>query len=376
MAAEVPARPSPFVPPARDDHEVADAHGHSHGHGHDCSGHGILNHSHDYSSQASDPVARRALTLALWINVAFLIAEVVGGLVFNSVALLSDAAHMLMDVGALALALVAARMALMPSSSTRTYGFGRVETMAALANAVTLVLASLWIIYEATSRLMHPEHVGGAGVMVVAFGGLVANAVATWLLMQVDKGNINVRAAMMHSLMDALSSVGVLIAGGVILATGFTAIDPVASYLIAALSIAGTVGLVRTATNSLLDAAPESLGAEEVAKTILAHKEVTQVHDVHVWTIASNRHAATAHVLVRPGSDIGSVIEGIEAALRSAHGLQHVTLQVAHDRSRQVLQVSRRLSHPRRSTAPAAASPSSEHSSCDSHGHAHGHSHG
>lgn len=170
------------------------------------------------------------------------------------------------------------------------------ETLAALLNAATLVGASIWIIYEATHRLLNPVALDGGGVAVIAFLGLLANGVATWLLMSADRTNLNVRAAMMHSLMDALSSVGVLVAGGIIAVTGFVAIDSLASYLIAALSIAGTVGIVRSATNSLLDAAPDDIDAPRVAAVLTGHELVTEVHDVHVWSIGSNQHAATADV--------------------------------------------------------------------------------
>ncbi len=273
--------------------------------------------------------------------------EVVGGIAFHSVALLSDAAHMLMDVGALALALIAAQFAARPVSARRTYGFGRVETLAALLNAATLIGASVWIIYEATDRLLNPVDVHGGGVAVIAFAGLVANGVATWLLTRVSRSNINVRAAMMHSLMDALSSVGVLVAGAIIALTGFYAIDPLASYLIAGLSIAGTVGIIRSATNSLLDAAPDELDGERLGRAIAAHPDVTQVHDVHVWSIGTGQHAATAHVLVGPAVDIGVLIDQVNAMLAHDFGVTHTTLQVAHDRVRSLIPCSRQLRHPR-----------------------------
>jgi len=304
----------------------------------------------------------------------FLFAEVIGGVAFNSVALLSDAAHMLMDVGALALALVAAEFAARPASNRRTYGFGRVETLAALFNAATLIGASVWIIYEATNRLINPVIVDGGGVAVIAFLGLVANGAATWLLTRADRTNINVRAAMMHSLMDALSSVGVLIAGGVIALTGFAAIDPLASYLIAALSIAGTVGIVKSATNSLLDAAPDTKDAAHVGAALAQHPMVTQAHDVHVWTIGTNQHAATAHVLVRPDQDIGDMIEELSGLLRTNVGLQHVTLQVAHDRSLRPVRFADRLQHPRKTRlAPPPDHARSAPAAPAAHGHAHVH---
>lgn len=312
---------------------------HAHDHGHDCSGHGLLHHHHDYTHQASQPRSRRALKQALAINVVFLLAEVLGGWLFNSVSLLSDAAHMLMDVGALALALIAASLAARPTTSQRTYGYARIEILAALINAGTLILASIWIIYEALQRLMNPVYVDGAGVIVIAIAGLGANAWATWLLARADRDNPNIRAAMLHSLMDAVSSVGVIVAGLIIATTGITVVDPLAGFLIAGLSIAGTWGVLRTTLNSLLDAAPQHADASTIASALLTNTDVVQVHDVHVWEIGPRQHAVTAHVLINPAADVGAVIERLDHELRHHHGLDHVTLQVAHDRSRALLPV-------------------------------------
>ena len=315
------------------------AHNHAHEHGHDCSGHGLLHHHHDYTSQATRPSSRRALKQALAINAAFLLAEVLGGWLFNSVSLLSDAAHMLMDVGALALALVAASLAARPTTSQRTYGYARIEMLAALINAGTLILASIWIIYEALQRLMNPVYVDGPGVIIIAVAGLGANAWATWLLARADRDNPNIRAAMLHSLMDAASSVGVIIAGLIIATTGMTIVDPLAGFLIAGLSIAGTWGVLRSTLNSLLDAAPQHADATTIATALLANDDVVQVHDVHVWEIGPRQHAVTAHVLVHPAADVGAVIERLDHDLRHHHGLSHVTLQVAPDRTRALLSV-------------------------------------
>jgi cobalt-zinc-cadmium efflux system protein len=224
---------------------------------------------------------------------------------------------------------------------------GRVEPLAALINSVTLVLAGCWIIYEATTRLLAPVPVNGSGVMIIAFGGLLANGVATWILMRADQTNLNVRAAMMHSLIDAISSVGVLIAGLVIALTGWNAIDPLTSYLIAAMAIFGTWGILRRSLDLVLDASPESTDINAVAKDILEHPATTQVHDVHVWSIGSNRNAMTAHVLIDPTADIGAVLDELEASIRAHHSIEHVTLQVAPDRSRMLHEVQPKLSHPR-----------------------------
>lgn len=340
--------------PASHPHSHPHSHSHSHSHSHDgsgCSGgHGLFAHQHDHSHLARAPHSRRALKIALWINIAFLIAEVVGGIVYNSIALLSDAAHMLTDVGALALALVAAHLATRPATHRRTYGLGRVENLAALINAATLVGASIWILFEATSRLLNPHPVNGGGVMAIAFAGLLANAVATWVLLKADQSNLNIRAAMMHSLMDAISSVGVLVAGALIALGGWYAVDPLMSYVIAALSVVGTWGILRSSLDSLLDATPAGLEADAVAERILAEPFVREVHDVHIWSITTNSYAMTAHILVNPTVDVGEALEALSYRIRTDLGIEHCTLQVAPDRTRTLLGVHRRLTHPRASS--------------------------
>ncbi len=330
-----------------DHHHVHHDHHHDH-HGcdHDHGLGGILHHHHDFSHVAADPSNRKYLAYALYINIAFLIAEIVGGIVFSSIALLSDAAHMLTDVGALALALVAANLATRAATQNRTYGFGRVEPLAAFVNACTLIGASVWIIYEATMRLIHPVEVVGGGVMVIAFGGLVANGVASWWLTRADRHNVNVRAALAHSLMDAVSSVGVLVAGAIVMFTGVNSVDSFASYLVAGLSILGTWGLLKQCLHQLLDGAPDEVDTVAVASRLLQQPDVVEVHDLHVWTIANNRHAMTAHVLVDPSCAIDNVVEALHSILRREFRIDHATLQVVPDRSRQLIQIGRSVVRP------------------------------
>jgi cobalt-zinc-cadmium efflux system protein len=345
--------PAPHVGPAQahaHDHAHAHAHDHAHAHAHAhahshaagaCEGgHGLFDsHQHDWSHLAMQPRSRRILKLALAVQFAFLVAEVVGGIVTNSLALLSDAAHMLADVGALALALFAANLAARAVDERRTWGMPRAELIAAAFNSATLVVSCAWIAYEGVRRLFEPEEVAGTGLIAIAVAGLLANLLGAWLLARADQDNLNVRAAMLHLLVDAASSVGVIVAGIVIAMGGPVLVDTVASLLIAFVAIRGTWPVLRAALDSLVDAAPPGVTATDVARVLSGAPSVTQVHDVHVWEPGPRRMAATAHVLVLPGVDIGSAIRDLRSLLLQQLGIDHVTLQVAPDRAQALLQV-------------------------------------
>lgn len=308
-------------------------HGHAHGHGNCDGSHGLLGaHQHDWSHLALGSSSRRLLQLALLVQGAFLLVEVVGGLLTNSLALLGDAAHMLADVGALGLALLAAQLAARPPDPRRTWGMPRAELLAATINSATLVVSCCWIAYEAVRRLFVPEQVHGPGLIGIAIAGLAANVLGAWLLGRADRDNVNIRAAMAHLLVDAASSVAVIFAGVVIALGGPVAIDTLASLLIAVVAVRGTWPVLRSALDSLLDAAPSGATALDVARTLGRAAGVTQVHDVHVWEPGPRRIAATAHVLVRPGTDIGGAILDLRAMLDRELGIDHATLQVAIDR--------------------------------------------
>lgn len=289
-------------------------------------------HSHDYSDLAMAPRSRQMLQLALLVQALFLVLEVVGGLVTNSLALLGDAAHMLADVGALGLALVAASLAATAITGTRTWGMARVELLAALVNGATLVLSCAWIAVEAIRRFFSPETIDGGAVAVIAVLGLGANLVTAWLLMKADRDNLNVRAALAHALVDAASSVGVLVAGVTVFLGGPVAVDTIASLLIATLAIRGTWMILRRSFDGLMDAAPEHIDAALVASTLGAADGVTEVHDVHIWETGPRSTALTAHVLVAPGTDVGAAIIDLRGLLQRELDVTHVTLQVAIDR--------------------------------------------
>jgi cobalt-zinc-cadmium efflux system protein len=322
----------------------AHAHAHSHAGGACEESHGLFNaHQHDWSHLAMQPRSRRMLKLALAVQAAFLLLTVVGGLLTNSLALLGDAAHMLADVGALGLALLAASLAARAVDARRTWGMPRAEMLAAAFNSLTLVVSCGWIAFEAIRRLIEPEQVAGRGLIAIAFAGLLANLFGAWLLANADRDNVNIRAAMLHLLLDAASSVGVIIAGIVIVLGGPVYIDTIASLLIVFLAVKGTWPVLRSSLDSLVDAAPPGVDANDVIRTIASAPGVRQVHDVHVWEPGPRRMAATAHVLVDPRVDVGAAILELRGLLRDRLGIDHATLQVAPDRRTQLHEIDRVL---------------------------------
>lgn len=303
----------------------------AHGHSHALAAHG---HSHapDPASLAGDPRARRALGLALGLGLVLLVAEVVAGLVFNSLALLGDAAHMLTDIAAYAIALWAARVSARPASIRRTFGHGRIEILAALANGATLLAASAWIVVESVRRIADPATVDGAGMSVVAGAGLVLNAVVLLVLWRAGSASLNMRAAMLHAAGDLLGSLAALVAGVVIATTGIDRADPIASLLLTALIIVGAWRLVRESADVLLDVAPAGVDADQVGALLVSVDGVVEAHDVHVWTMAPGVFAASAHVRVDGGCDAAASLDAMERALRDQLGIAHTTLQLRVDR--------------------------------------------
>jgi cobalt-zinc-cadmium efflux system protein len=278
-------------------------------------------HSHDGS--------RRALGIALALVAGFAAVEAVVGLLSGSLALLADAAHMLSDSLALGLALFAAWLALRPPTPDRSYGWRRAEVLAALANAVVLVALGLWIIWEAVGRLDDPPEVLGGWVLAAGVAGLGVNVAAYRVLHGAGRG-LNVRAAMLHVLADLLSSAGVVVAGILVLATGWHQADPLAGLLIGVLVILSTVGVLRETIGVLLEGAPAGMDAREVGAAITGTAGVVGVHDLHLWTITSGFPALSAHVLVEAGADCHGIRRELEVRLRDDFGLTHTTLQVEH----------------------------------------------
>jgi cobalt-zinc-cadmium efflux system protein len=267
------------------------------------------------------------MAAALAINAALLVVGVAGALVFSSVALLADAGHVLSDLGAIALGLAAATLAARPAAGRRTFGSGRTEIIAALANGVTLVIVAVLVIVEAAGRLSDPPDVEGAGVLVIGVAGLVGNVVATLVLAGGDRRDVNLEGVLRHSAADALGSLGVIVSAVVVLATGWTYADPVAGLLIGALILLGSWRLVREPFDVLMEAAPRDLAVDQVGDAMARVPGVREVHDLHVWTVTSGFPALAAHVLTDPHEDVDAVRRRIEAMLTERFEIEHTTLQ-------------------------------------------------
>jgi cobalt-zinc-cadmium efflux system protein len=298
------------------DHEHADEHAHGHAHAHTSTG------------------GRKGLLIALFITFVMMIAEIIGGILSNSLALLSDAGHMFTDTLALALSFFAMKFADMPATDKRTFGFYRLEILAALLNGITLVLISLYIIYEAYQRILDPPPVQGTLMLVVAIIGLVANILGALFLIKHHETNLNIRGAFLHIIGDAVSSVGVIIGGVVIYYTGWFLIDPLLSIMIALGIIAGSYGLVTESVNILLESAPSHINIAAVAAEIAAVKGVREAYHVHVWTITSGVYALSAHVIVddMPVSGSRELLDAIRTRLAERFKILHSTIQFECER--------------------------------------------
>ena len=287
----------------------------------------VHGHSHSHSPQNGD---RRALTGALVLIVLFMAGEVVFGLVANSLALLADAGHMLTDAAALGLAIFAASMAARPPHGRWTFGYKRVEVLAAQINGLTLLIIGVWIVYGAVRRLIEPDDVRGGIMLAVALVGILVNGLATLLLSRASRESINVRGAFVHVLNDLAAFVGTAVAGALILATGWDRFDPIASLFVAALIGWSSWGLLRDSTQIFLESAPAEIDPDDVGREIAASGDVVEVHDLHIWTVTSGFPALSAHVLVKPGADCHAIRRRLEGMLVERFGLDHTTLQVDH----------------------------------------------
>jgi cobalt-zinc-cadmium efflux system protein len=285
-------------------------------------------HRHGFEARAGKD--RRALGVALALIAGFMVVEVVAGFLAGSLALLADAAHMLSDTGSLGLAFFAAWLAARPATPQRSFGFRRAEILAALANGVMLIAVSIWIFAAAIGRLGDPPEVSGGWILAVGLAGLAVNAIAAWVLARGRAGSLNVRAALRHVLADLLGSVGVIVAGLVVLATGWEYADPVAALVIAVLVLASSWQILRESVAILLEETPAGIDAIEVGHALAAVEDVVQVHDLHIWTITSGFPALAAHVLIAPEADAGNVRRTLEQLLHERFALDHTTLQVEH----------------------------------------------
>ncbi|GAA2802885.1 cation diffusion facilitator family transporter [Kitasatospora sp. CM 4170] len=299
--------------------------GHGHG-GHGGHGHGHGGHSHGVAADAD----RRWLLSALALIVVFMAGEVVVGFAAQSLALISDAAHMLTDAASIVLALVAMRLAARPARGGYTYGLKRAEILSAQANGVTLLVLSAWLAYEAVTRLIEPPDVTGSLVLVTALVGIVVNLAAAWCMSKANRSSLNVEGAFQHVVTDLYAFIATAVAGLIILLTGFAQADAIASLIVVVLMLRAGIGLVRDSGRIFLEAAPAGIDPDEVADRLVSQPLVEEIHDLHIWEITSNQPALSAHILVTPGGDCHAVRRELQRRLSGEYGITHSTLQVDH----------------------------------------------
>jgi cobalt-zinc-cadmium efflux system protein len=259
--------------------------------------------------------------------------EIVAGMLGHSLALLADAGHMLTDAAALGFALVASAMAARPAVGRWTFGYSRLEILAAQANGITLGLLALWVVWSAVHRLVDPQDVRGGLVLVVALAGAAASLAASLVLARASRDSLNVRAAFVHVATDVVAFGAAAVAGGLILATGWDRADPIASLAVAALMLWSSARLLRDSTAIFLERAPSDADPDAIGRALVAEQDVVEVHDLHVWTVTSGFPALSAHVLVAPDADCHAARRRLEAKLTAQFGLTHTTLQVEHAES-------------------------------------------
>lgn len=293
------------------------AHNHAHGHGHSHAAHG---------REAN----RSRLMLVLYLSAAYLVAEVIGGVLTNSLALLADAGHMFSDVASLGLAVVAMRVAQRPPTSQRTFGYHRAEILAALANGATLVAASAWIVIEAWQRFRQPPTVDGAPMMAIAAGGLLVNLLSLRLLSGGREDGLNMRGAWLHVATDALGSVGAIVAGLLVWRFELNWADPAVSVLIAALVAFSSWRLLRETVDVLMESAPPHVDVAQIRRALSGVAGIASVHDLHVWSIGSGMVALSGHVQLTPEAPVGDAIllAQLCGLLRERFDIRHVTIQI------------------------------------------------
>ncbi|MFI6935861.1 cation diffusion facilitator family transporter [Streptomyces sp. NPDC050287] len=294
--------------------------GHEHGPG------GHAGHSHGVSADAD----RRWLAIALTLIAAFMAVEVVIGVVAQSLALISDAAHMLTDAVSIVLALIAMRLAARPARGGYTYGLKRAEILSAQANGLSLLLLGAWLAYEAVHRLIDPPEVQGGLVLGTALAGIAVNVAAAWCISKANRSSLNVEGAYQHILNDLFAFIGTAVAGLIVVLTGFARADGIATLVVVALMVKAGYGLLRESGRIFLEAAPVNVDPDALGDQLVAEPAVVEVHDLHVWQITSGQAALSAHILVEPGGDCHAVRRDLEELLRHDYGITHTTLQVDH----------------------------------------------
>jgi len=289
-------------------------------------GHAGAGHSHGVSADAD----RRYLSGALALIVAFMLAEVIVGLIAGSLALISDAGHMLTDAASIVLALVAIRLSAKPARGRWTYGFTRAEILSAQANGITLLLLAAWFIYEAIRRLIQPPEVEGLLVLITAVVGIAVNIVAAWLISKANRTSLNVEGAFQHILNDLYAFIATAIAGLVVMLTGFGRADAIAVLVVAGLMIRAGYSLVRESGRIFLEAASAGQNPDVIGPAMAGRPGVTEIHDLHIWDVTSGMPALSAHVLVDAAGDCHAVRRDLEVLLKVTYKIDHTTLQVDH----------------------------------------------
>jgi cobalt-zinc-cadmium efflux system protein len=287
---------------------------------------------HRHGAVTIDTSARR-LAVVLGLIVTFMVGEVLAGILAHSLALLSDAAHMLTDAGAIALSLVALRLAARPARGNLTFGLRRAEILSAQVNGGTLLVLAALILYEAVHRLLSPPAVAGWTVLAVALVGVAVNLIATWQLAKANRQNMAVEGSYQHIITDLYAFFGTLVAASIIVTTGFMRADAIASLLVVGLMLRSAYGLLRDSGRVLLEAAPAGLDPHEIGHALALDGRVVEVHDLHVWEIGSGFPSLSAHVLVEPLDDCHGVRRDLERMLHDRFGIDHTTLQVDHKRA-------------------------------------------
>lgn len=303
---------------------MTDRHQHADHRQHEHTGCHASAHAHGETPAGGD--AGRAMAWALGLTAAFALVEAVGGWWSGSLALLSDAGHMLTDASALGLALFAQRIARRPPSERNSFGYARAEVLGALANAVFMLLVVGWIVFEAVQRLLHPAPVAGGAVMVIAAGGLAVNLFVARLLHHHDD-NMNTRAAYLHVLGDILGSVAALLAGAIIWWTGWLAADPLLSCAVSALILGSTWRLLKQSVNVLMEGVPPHLSFPDIGRVLAGIPGVSNVHDLHVWHMSADRIALSAHLMIDDPARWPDVLRAGKMVLRKQFAIDHVTLQ-------------------------------------------------
>jgi cobalt-zinc-cadmium efflux system protein len=288
-------------------------------------------HDHDHVHGFSTEADAGKLTLALGLIAGFMAVEVAVGIFASSLALLSDAAHMLTDAAAIGLSLVAVRLAARPAKGAMTYGLGRAEILSAQINGITLLVLALLIFYEAVRRLVNVPHVDAGPMLATALAGVALNLLVTWVLSQANRRNMGVEGSFQHIVTDLYAFAATAIAAAVILATGFNRADAIASIFVAALMLRAAYGLLKASGRVFLEAAPAGVDPREIGMALAAQPGVAEVHDLHVWEVTSGFPALSAHVLVAGDTDCHAKRRELTQLLHDRFQIEHSTLQVDHE---------------------------------------------